>query len=76
MRERKIMVYSTTKKADPERYPMRLAARLKLGYYPLPEDQAPMLRARLAFPQEKTSALDPCCGKGTAILHLTDNSER
>jgi SAM-dependent methyltransferase len=54
---------------------MRLAARLKLGYYPLPEGQAPMLRARLAFPQEKTSALDPCCGKGTAILDLTDNSQ-
>jgi tRNA1(Val) A37 N6-methylase TrmN6 len=54
---------------------MRLAARLKLGYYPLPEGQAPMLRARLAFPQQKTSALDPCCGKGTAILDLTANSE-
>jgi predicted RNA methylase len=54
---------------------MRLAARLKLGYYPLPEGQAPMLRARLSFPQQKTSALDPCCGKGTAILDLTDNSQ-
>jgi tRNA1(Val) A37 N6-methylase TrmN6 len=54
---------------------MRLAARLKLGYYPLPEGQAPMLRARLAFPQQKTSALDPCCGKGTAILDLTDSSQ-
>src|ERR1700688_2852973 len=47
---------------------MRLAARLKLGYYPLPEGQAPMLRARLAFPQEKTSALDPC---GAAIAKST-----
>jgi tRNA1(Val) A37 N6-methylase TrmN6 len=55
--------------------PVRLAARLKLGYYPLPEGQAPMLRARLAFPQQKTSALDPCCGKGTAILDLTDSSQ-
>jgi tRNA1(Val) A37 N6-methylase TrmN6 len=54
---------------------MRLTARLKLGYYPLPEGQAPMLRARLAFPQQKTSALDPCCGKGTAILDLTDSSQ-
>jgi tRNA1(Val) A37 N6-methylase TrmN6 len=54
---------------------VRLAARLKLGYYPLPEGQAPMLRARLAFPQQKTSALDPCCGKGTAILGLTEGSQ-
>ena len=30
---------------------MRIVARLKLGYYPLPVEQGPMLRARLAIPK-------------------------
>ena len=50
---------------------MRIAARLKLGYYPLPVEQGPMLRARLAFPNAPTSALDPCCGTGAALQALT-----
>jgi tRNA1(Val) A37 N6-methylase TrmN6 len=50
---------------------MRIVARLKLGYYPLPVEQGPMLRARLAFPEAPTSALDPCCGTGAALHALT-----
>ena len=53
---------------------MRIAARLKLGYYPLPVEQGPMLRARLAFPNAPTSALDPCCGTGAALHALTGGS--
>ena len=53
---------------------MRIAARLKLGYYPLPVEQGPMLRARLSFPREVTSALDPCCGTGAALHALTVDS--
>src|ERR1035441_10018707 len=53
---------------------MRIAARLKLGYYPLPVEQGPMLRARLAFPEAPTSALDPCCGTGAALHALTGGS--
>ena len=30
-----------------------------------------MLRARLAFPEAPTSALDPCCGTGAALHALT-----
>jgi SAM-dependent methyltransferase len=50
---------------------MRIAARLKLGYYPLPVEQGPKLRAMLSFPDEPTSALDPCCGTGAALHALT-----
>jgi predicted RNA methylase len=53
---------------------VRIAARLKLGYYPLPIEQGPMLRARLAFPEAPTSALDPCCGTGAALHALTTAS--
>jgi len=53
---------------------MRIVARLKLGYYPLPVEQGPMLRARLAFPSSPTSALDPCCGTGAALHALTGGS--
>jgi len=53
---------------------MRIVARLKLGYYPLPAEQGPMLRARLAFPSLPTSALDPCCGTGAALHALTAGS--
>jgi len=53
---------------------VRVAARLKLGYYPLPVEQGPMLRARLAFPSLPTAALDPCCGTGAALHVLTGGS--
>jgi tRNA1(Val) A37 N6-methylase TrmN6 len=33
-----------------------------------------MLRARLAFPEAPTSALDPCCGTGAALHALTGGS--
>src|SRR5664280_2012788 len=53
---------------------MRIVARLKLGYYPLPVEQGPLLRARLAFPSLPTAALDPCCGTGAALKALTGGS--
>jgi tRNA1(Val) A37 N6-methylase TrmN6 len=53
---------------------VRVAARLKLDYYPLPVEQGPMLRARLVFPSLPTAALDPCCGTGAALHALTGGS--
>jgi hypothetical protein len=47
---------------------MRSAARLKMGYYPLPESEAKKLRALLSFDGPAT-VIDPCVGQGTA-LHL------
>ena len=53
---------------------MRAVARLKLGYYPLPVAQGPMLRARLSFPLGVATALDPCAGTGAALKALTEGA--
>jgi hypothetical protein len=47
---------------------MRNAARLKMGYYPLPESEGKKLRSLLTYTQP-ASVIDPCVGQGTA-LHL------
>jgi hypothetical protein len=47
----------------------RSAARLKMGYYPLPESEGANLRELLSF-TGSASVVDPCVGQGTAInLH-------
>jgi hypothetical protein len=51
---------------------MRNVARLKMGYYPLPESEGDRLRALLSF-TEPASVIDPCVGQGTA-LHLVTSS--
>lgn len=48
---------------------IRLAGRLKLGFYPLPEREAARLEACLDCPAE-FSALDPCVGDGAALSRL------
>ena len=48
----------------------RNAARLKMGYYPLPSSDALRLRSHLEFPVQST-AIDPCAGTGAALLTLT-----
>jgi hypothetical protein len=53
---------------------MRNVARLKMGYYPLPESEGVKLRALLSFPQP-ASAIDPCVGQGTALHLLTGDAE-
>ncbi len=51
---------------------MRLAGQVKMGYYPTPLGVAEFLKPLLVFPAygEKTCALDPCCGEGTALESL------
>ncbi len=51
---------------------MRLAGRLKLGFYPLPPAEAERLRACLDCPHP-FSALDPCVGDGAAFSRLLDD---
>lgn len=51
---------------------MRNVARLKMGYYPLPESEGAKLRALLSF-RKPASVIDPCVGQGTA-LHLVTSS--
>ena len=53
---------------------MRTQARLKLGYYPLPEAEARRIRALLHFPNETVSVLDPCAGTGTALTLLSEGA--
>ena len=52
---------------------MRLAGRLKLGFYPLPLSEAERIRIRLRYPDE-FSAVDPCVGDGVAFSRLLRES--
>ncbi len=48
----------------------RSVARLKMGYFPLPEAEAHKIRSLLSFP-DQCSVVDPCAGKGTALNVIT-----
>jgi Uncharacterised methyltransferase family (DUF6094) len=52
---------------------MRNAARLKMGYYPLPECEAIKLRSLLSY-SDPASVIDPCVGEGTALELVTRNA--
>lgn len=53
---------------------MRNAARIKMGYYPLPESEALNLRALLVY-AKPAAVIDPCVGQGDALCHLTLGAE-
>jgi hypothetical protein len=53
---------------------MRIAGRLKLGFYPLPIREAERIRLRLQYPEE-FSALDPCVGDGVAFSRLLESTK-
>ena len=48
-------------------------ARLKLGYYPLPVEEARSIRSLLIF-SDLSSAIDPCAGDGSALLEITNGT--
>ena len=52
---------------------MRSAARLKMGYYPLPESEGAKLRSLLSF-DVPASVIDPCVGQGTALNLVTHDA--
>jgi hypothetical protein len=52
---------------------MRNVARLKMGYYPLPEAEGVKLRSLLSFAR-LASVIDPCIGQGTALELLTSDA--
>ena len=52
----------------------RNAARLKMGYYPLPVSEAVRLRALLEF-TGPASVVDPCVGQGTALEIITQGAD-
>ena len=53
---------------------MRLAGRLKLGFYPLPTQEAARIRFHLQYPDE-FAALDPCVGDGVAFTRILDGAK-
>jgi len=53
---------------------MRLAGRMKLGFYPLPLAEADRIRKLLEFPSAEFSAVDPCIGDGAAFARITADS--
>jgi hypothetical protein len=53
---------------------MRNVARLKMGYYPLPEREGVKLRSLLSFPHP-ASVIDPCVGQGTALHLVTSDAD-
>ena len=54
---------------------VRNVARIKLGYYPLPQEEAKRLRKLLEFSAGSTNVVDPCVGTGAALHQLTDGAE-
>jgi len=56
---------------------MRLAGKMKLGFYPLPLSEADRIRKCLVLPAGRFSALDPCVGDGRAFeVMMTGSAAR
>lgn len=53
---------------------MRNVARLKMGYYPLPDAEGVKLRSLLSF-TGPASVIDPCVGQGTALHLVTSDAQ-
>jgi len=53
---------------------VRLAARSRLGFYPLPLPEAERIR-RFLVPEKQCCALDPCVGDGVAFAEITSDKE-
>ena len=51
---------------------MRLAARAKLGYYPCPEPVLDIIARRFGAVDPNAVIVDPCAGKGDAVMYLAN----
>ena len=54
---------------------MRFQGKSRLGFYPLPLPEAQRIRRFLLFPDQPSSALDPCVGDGVAFEVITNGAE-
>jgi len=54
---------------------MRWSGRLKMGWFPLPLSEAQRLRKFVLYPEQLSSALDPCVGDGSAFAAITTGAE-
>ena len=57
------------------RSPLRFLGKNKIGFYPLPLSEAQRIRKFLLFPDQSSSALDPCVGDGVAFEVITSGAE-
>ena len=54
---------------------MRWSGRIRMGYFPLPLSEAERIRRFLLFPDQPSSAIDPCVGDGVAFDAITSGAE-
>jgi len=54
---------------------LRFAGKSRLGFYPLPFSEAHRIRRCLLFPDQPSSAIDPCVGDGVAFEAITSGAE-
>ena len=54
---------------------MRFQGKARLGFFPLPLSEAQLIRGFLLFPDQSTSAIDPCIGHGVAFEVITSGAE-
>ena len=54
---------------------MRFLGKTRLGFYPLPLSEAKRIRRFILFPDQPSSALDPCVGDGVAFEAITSDAE-
>src|SRR6266404_7803258 len=54
---------------------MRLAGRMRLGFFPLPTAEAKRVQRFLQFPDQNCSALDPCIGEGVAFSQIASGEK-
>jgi hypothetical protein len=54
---------------------LRFGGKARLGFYPLPLSEAQRIRKFLLFPDQPSSALDPCIGDGVAFEAITSDAE-
>jgi len=54
---------------------MRWSGRVRMGYFPLPLSEAERIRKFLLFPDQLSSALDPCVGDGRAFEAITSGAQ-
>ena len=55
--------------------PLRFQGKSRLGFYSLPLSEAQRIRRFLLFPDQPSSALDPCVGDGVAFEAITSGAE-
>jgi len=54
---------------------LRFEGKSRLGFYPLPLSEAQRICRFLLFPDQPSSALDPCVGDGVAFEVITNGAE-